>query len=86
MTQRKTTAKPKVKSLSNPKDKVVPLSNKIIEYMIVSDDDCQTAYNDYTEEVERQMKDIMSNPALTQSVRVFELITTAHPKITIDYD
>ena len=46
----------------------------------------QTAYNDYTEEVERQMKDIMSNPALTQSVRVFELITTAHPKITIDYD
>ena len=51
MTQRKTTAKPKVKSLSNPKDKVVPLSNKIIEYMIVSDDDCQTAYNDYTDSI-----------------------------------
>ena len=72
------TANSKIKP-SNPKDKV-------IEYMIVSDDDCQIVYKDYTEEVERQMDVIIKNKELTQSVRVFELITTAHPKLTIDYD
>ncbi len=72
---RKTTANPKVKS-----------SNKVTEYMIVSDDECEAVYGSYEEEVERQMELVIGNKALTQSVRVFELITTAHPKLTIDYD
>jgi hypothetical protein len=65
------TAKKKV----NPKE----------EFMVMSDDDCETVYGSYEEEVERQMRWVVSHPESSQTVRVFELIATAVPITTITY-
>jgi hypothetical protein len=55
------------------------------EYMIVSDNDCETVYESYEAEVERQMKWVMSHPDDTQTVRVYQLLHTAVPITTIAY-
>jgi hypothetical protein len=55
------------------------------EFMIVSDNDCETVFESYEAEVERQMKWVMSHPDDTQTVRVYQLLHTAIPKTTIEY-